>query len=157
MLWDGGVPSLNSMYADADVHRWKNWRTLLYCVSELGTGGWRRGATLTFLAAETRPGHRQSWAGTAESSRAQPRHPHHPPHTPTPGTLSIYTFRWLLLRCIFIALAKVNKCNHLDLNPNPFLSVTYAFLKKWKRKFRRIFITQLCNLNIEVNVIIVVG
>ena len=93
--------------------------------------------------------------GTAESSRAQPRHPHHPPHTPTPGTLSIYTFRWLLLRCIFIALAKVNKCNQLDLNPNPFLPVT--FLKKWKRKFRRIFITQLCNLNIEVNVIIVVG
>ena len=84
--------------------------------------------------------------GTAESSRAQPRHPHHPPHTPTAGTLSIYTFRWLLLRCIFIALAKVNKCNQLDLNPNPFLSVTYAFLKKWKRKFRRIFISELCNL-----------
>ena len=52
--------------------------------------------------------------GTAESSRAQPRHPHHPPHTPTPGTLSIYTFRWLLLRCIFIALAKVNKCNQQE-------------------------------------------
>ena len=87
------VPSLNSML---DVHQCKNWRTLLYCVSELGTGGWRRGATLTFLAAETRPGTQTELSGdsgeqpsSAQTQAATPPSPH-PAHTNTGDIINLY-------------------------------------------------------------------